>query len=239
MRQLLLGLDAQAPASFDTFIVGQNTELLQRLTLIADDHGMGADNPAERSIYLWGEAGAGKTHLLQALAARSDARYIGTEASPTDFNYASDIKLYLLDDCDALTPEAQIDAFALFNEVRARGGVLLAAGLQAPLALALREDLRTRLGWGLIYQVHGLSDDDKISALERMAQARNIKLPEGVLPYLITHYRRDMPWLTQMLGQLDQYSLEQKRPITLPLLRELLQQASAENHIQTPSQTHE
>jgi DnaA-homolog protein len=95
------------------------------------------------------------------------------------------------------------------------------------MAMDLREDLRTRLGWGLIYQVHGLTDEDKIGALELSAHARGIKLPEGVLPYLITHYRRDMPWLTQMLNELDQYSLETKRPITLPLLRELLQREFA------------
>jgi DnaA family protein len=82
--------------------------------------------------------------------------------------------------------------------------------------------LRTRLGWGLIYQVHELTDHDKIDALERVAQARSLVLAGGVLPYLITHCRRDMPSLSHVLLQLDAYSLETKRPITLPLLRDLL-----------------
>jgi DnaA family protein len=82
--------------------------------------------------------------------------------------------------------------------------------------------------------VHELTDEDKIDALERSAQARGITISPGVLPYLITHYRRDMSSLTEMLDQLDQYSLETKRPITLPLLREVLnelyqQQQQAEN----------
>lgn len=229
MRQLLLGLDAQQPASLETFVVGQNTELLQLLSLFASHNTDDAHVHGERSVYLWGESGVGKTHLLQALAARSDSRYLGIDASPSDFIYSPEITLYLLDNCDDLSAEAQIDAFALFNEIRAHGGFFVAAGMHAPLALQLREDLRTRLGWGLIYQVHGLSDEEKIAALERSAQARGIKLPEGVLPYLITHYRRDMPWLSQMISKLDLYSLETQRPITLPLLRNLLQKEAEES----------
>jgi DnaA-homolog protein len=225
LRQLLLGLDAEQPASLETFVVGQNTELLQRLSLFASHNGI--SNGADRSVYIWGETGAGKTHLLQALGVNYDARYISADATPSDFTHSPEITLYLLDDCDELSPDAQIDAFALFNEVRAHGGFFVAAGRRPPMAMDLREDLRTRLGWGLIYQVHGLTDEDKIGALELSAHARGIKLPEGVLPYLITHYRRDMPWLTQMLNELDQYSLETKRPITLPLLRELLQREFA------------
>jgi len=90
------------------------------------------------------------------------------------------------------------------------------------MILGVREDLRTRFGWGLIYQVHELSDEDKIETLERSAHARGMSMPAAVLLYLITHYRRDMSSLMQMLDKLALYSLETKRPITLPLLREVL-----------------
>jgi DnaA family protein len=82
--------------------------------------------------------------------------------------------------------------------------------------------LRTRLGWGLIYQVHELTDDEKIAALSQRALARGLTLSSGVLPYLITHFRRDMRSLSATLDALDRYSLETKRAITLPLLRDLL-----------------
>ena len=122
-----------------------------------------------------------------------------------------------------LSPEAQIAAFGLYNQVRDNGASLVAAGAQPPAALALREDLRTRLGWGLIYQLHGLTDDEKIDALNHAAQARGMTVAPGVVPYLITHFRRDMRSLSAMLDALDRYSLETQRPITLPLLRSLLQ----------------
>jgi DnaA family protein len=91
----------------------------------------------------------------------------------------------------------------------------------------LREDLRTRLGWGLIYELHGLSDEEKLDALSKSAESRGLSLSPGVLPYLLTHFRRDMPSLSAMLDALDRYSLETQRPITLPLLRELLQSGEA------------
>jgi DnaA family protein len=168
------------------------------------------------------------------LADSEHARYIAPDAPESAFVHTPEITLYLLDDCERLSAAAQIDAFALFNEIRAHGGFLVAAGNHPPMILNVREDLRTRFGWGLIYQVHELTDEDKIDALERSAQARGITISPGVLPYLITHYRRDMSSLTEMLDQLDQYSLETKRPITLPLLREVLnelyqQQQQAEN----------
>lgn len=220
MRQMLLDLGAERPQTLDTFVVGQNAELAHLLRQYARH---ADDIPAERFVYLWGEAGAGKTHLMHALAGTAGSRYIPAGAGDDAYLFDEKTTLYLMDDCQALSPDAQIAAFALFNQVRENGALLVSAGDKPPAGLALREDLRTRLGWGLIYQVHGLTDEEKIAALTQAAQARGIGLPPGVLPYLITHFRRDMRSLSAMLDALDRYSLETQRPITLPLLRSLLQ----------------
>jgi len=224
MRQLLLDLGAEKPQTLGTFTVGRNQELMHRLRQIATQP---AASLSDRFIYLWGDLGAGRTHLLRALAAASSARYIAADDAADAFIFTSEVSLYMIDDCENLSPTSQIAAFNLFNQVRENGGVLVTAGSVAPAVLPVREDLRTRLGWGLIYQVHGLTDDEKIAALNLAAQARGFALAQGVLPYLITHYRRDMRSLAAMLDALDRYSLETKRPITLPLLRSLLQQDGA------------
>lgn len=223
MRQLLLDLPAEKPQTLLSFVSGANAELIQLLQRLAQGKPSGLD---ERFVYIWGEPGAGKTHLLQAMADAADARYIPGDATADAFEYQTSTTLYLIDDSHKLTPEAQIAAFALFNQVREQGGCLIAAGMVAPATLELREDLRTRFGWGLIYQVHGLSDEEKIEALTHAAAARGLTLSPGVLPYLLSHFARDMRSLSAMLDALDQYSLETKRPITLPLLRELLQRDS-------------
>lgn len=220
MRQLLLDLPAETPQTLASFVTGANAELIQLLQRLEIGQPGGLD---ERFVYIWGEAGAGKTHLLRALAASDASLYLAADAAADAFVYQPSTTLYLIDDAHKLTADAQIAAFALFNQVREQGGCLLAAGNVAPATLAVREDLRTRFGWGLIYQVHGLSDDEKIAALTHAATARGLTLSPGVLPYLLNHFARDMRSLSAMLDALDEYSLETKRAITLPLLRELLQ----------------
>jgi DnaA family protein len=183
----------------------------------------------EHFCYLWAETGAGKTHLLHGLAATPGSRYIAFDADPDQFTYAPDVSLYLVDDIDRLSHERQIDAFALFNQVREHGAYMVCAGPVPPAVLPVREDLRTRMGWGLVYQIHGLSDDEKIAALTQAAEARGFTLSASVLPYLLSHFKRDMRSLSTMLDALDQYSLETQRPVTLPLLRDLLLQGNPQN----------
>lgn len=222
MKQLVLDLGADQAQSLDSFEVGQNAELAHLM------HQFAGRSSREHFAYLWGEAAAGKTHLLHALAATPGSRYIGAGAPDSAFTYAPEVSLYLLDDCAKLSPEAQIEAFALFNQIRENGAYMVSAGPVPPKVLPVREDLRTRMGWGLVYQIHGLSDDEKIAALTHAADARGLTLSASVLPYLLSHFRRDMRSLSTMLDALDQYSLETQRPVTLPLLRDLLQQANLE-----------
>ncbi|MBP0600312.1 DnaA regulatory inactivator Hda [Herbaspirillum sp. LeCh32-8] len=236
MKQIPLDLSADQPQSFDTFVTGRNAELLQRLKLLAagtDTSTHTASASTDRFIYIWAEAGAGKSHLLQTVATAVGPRArVITPASANEaqdsFDYSSQISHYLVDDVDQLHDEAQIAVFNLFNQIREQGGWLVSTGKLPPTRLELREDLRTRLGWGLIYQIHDLSDDEKIAALLQATLTRGLEIPPAVLTYMLTHYRRDMPSLSRMLDALDRYSLATKRAITLPLLRELLQQESEE-----------
>jgi DnaA family protein len=225
MRQLLLDWGAAGPPTLDSFVIGRNQELAAILRHIARRETTTLD---QRFITLWGEGGAGKSHLLYALAAGGRALYLNADQPAENYVWSPKILLYLLDDCDRLDDEQQVAAFALYNQIREAGGVLVAAASRPPAQLMLREDLRTRLAWGLVYQVQGLSDEEKIDALSNSADARGLVLSPGVLPYLLTHSRRDMQSLSAILDALDRYSLETQRPITMPLLRELLQLGDAQ-----------
>jgi DnaA family protein len=220
MKQLVLDLGAEPAQSLDTFQIGENAEMAHLM------HQFAQRASREHFCYLWGETGAGKTHLLQGLAATDGARYIAATAGADDFVLTPDVSLYLVDDVDQLSPERQIDAFALFNQVREHGAYMVCTGPVPPAVLPVREDLRTRMGWGLVYQIHGLSDDQKIAALTQAAEARGLTLSASVLPYLLSHFKRDMRSLSTMLDALDQYSLETQRPVTVPLLRDLLLQGN-------------
>nr|WP_315251253.1 DnaA regulatory inactivator Hda [uncultured Duganella sp.] len=228
MKQLVLDLGAEAVHSLASFEVGQNAEAAALMKQFADR------SSREHFAYLWGAVGVGKSHLLKALATsggeaeQARARYISPFSIESEFVYSPEVDLYLLDDCEKLSPVAQIDAFALFNEIRANNAFMVCSGNVAPAVLPVREDLRTRMGWGLIYQIHGLTDDEKSAALAAAAAARGLTLSAGVIPYLLSHFQRDMRSLSTILDSLDQYSLETQRPITLPLLREWLQAEAKE-----------
>jgi DnaA family protein len=225
MKQLLLNLDLRHAQTFASFVVGEQVELIALMQRFAEGK---TGVLGERAVYIWGEHGAGKTHLLQALQCAHNSRCLTQSHSIDEFEFDPTIGLYLIDDCHQLDDVKQIAAFNLYNQVRERGGLWVATGDAAPALLSLREDLRTRLGWGLVFQLNGLTDQQKINALEHAAAARGVTLPEGALPYLITHFRRDMPSLSALLDALINLSLEIKRPITMPFVREVMNQFIAD-----------
>src|SRR6476646_8215137 len=136
MRQLLLDLIAEKPQTLANFEAGKNAELYQLLCRLAADPAAGG----ERFVYLWGRAGAGKTHLLRALAAAVAARYIPADAPQSAWRFDPAVPLYLQDDCEQLPPKSQIAAFNLFNEVREHGAMMITAGAVPPAVLPVRED---------------------------------------------------------------------------------------------------
>jgi len=218
MKQLALDI-AQPPApTLDNFVPGRNAELVVALYSAANG------SSSERFIYVWGATGSGRSHLLRAVvdAARADGRPATLFQSGADDFAASEDALCAVDDVHVLNPRAQIALFNLHNRIKAGCGTLLASGNAAPAQLALRADLMTRLGSGLVYQVHGLNEEEKVAALKRHAQARGFQLSQEVIAYLLRHEQRDLPSLLAMLDALDRYALANRRAITLPLLRELL-----------------
>jgi DnaA family protein len=224
LRQLTLDLGTPPPSTFDNFFAGANAELVTRLRELESE--LAAAPVPDRTFYVWGEPGSGRTHLLQALvheAQPGHARFASPQSSLAAFAFDPRVALYAVDDCDRLSGAQQIALFNLFNEVRARPtSALVAAGNAAPLTLAVREDLRTRLGWGLVFHLAPLPDEAKAAVLKHAAKERGIALADDVPAYLLTHFRRDMPSLMALLDALDRFSLEQKRAVTLPLLRTML-----------------
>lgn len=215
MQQLLLDLLPANPPTLDNFVPGSNGETLAGFTAWL------AGGAPQFALCLWGEPGAGKSHLLTA----SGLPLIDARANPT-LAGAPEAGEVAIDHVDQLDDAGQIALFNVFNRLKAAGGRLLIAAPQPPHHLDLREDLRTRLGSGLIFRLHPLSDGEKAAALAAQAKERAMKLsPEG-LDYLLRHAPRDMRSLSALIVALDRYTLEHKRAITLPLLREVLAQTT-------------
>ena len=223
-EQLILDLADPVAPTFDNFVAGGNAELVAALQGLAAGHGR------DTGLLLWGAAGAGKSHLLRATVAAARAHGHGAVLidAPgmllaTDPELAARNALVAVDDVDAAGADAQARLFTLFNALQATGGRLVAAGGRPPVRLPLREDLRTRLGWGAVYEVRALADAEKGAALVAWARQRGFGLGAEVIAYLLAHGRRDMAALIATLEALDRHSLATRRPITVPLLRDWLQ----------------
>ena len=195
MRQLLLDF-TQAPApTFANFVPGGNAELLDAVESAT------RGECAERVIYVWGEPGAGKSHLARAFEASTAGRE----------GYR------VIDDIERFSDPEQVELFNDFNE-RNFDFLLVTAGA-SPRDVAIRRDLATRLATGLTYRVLPLTDGEKRAALAAHAKVRGFDLSEDVSSYLLTHARRDMRSLMAALDAIDRYSLETGRPVTVPLLK--------------------
>jgi DnaA family protein len=197
MRQLPLPISAAAQPSLDNYIAGANAEALERVRALV------SGQLREAIVYLWGEPGSGRSHLLHAAARANPAMVIA-------------------DDVDTLDAAAQQALFIAINAARDGGPAVLAAGSAPPAGLGLREDLRTRLGWGLVYQLKPLADPEKALYLRAEAARRGLRLTDEVLWYLLNHLPRDLASLHAVLDRLDRHSLARQRALTLPLVREAL-----------------
>jgi len=194
MKQLALEITPPPDPTLENFVTGANAELLAHLRAFRS----GAF--PECILYLWGEPGCGRTHLLRACGGST-----------------------VVDDVETLDEASQIALFNAINEARQAGTRVLVAGNAPPAQLPLREDLRSRLGWGLVYQVKTLADADRAVYLRAEAARRGMRIPDEVIAYLLAHARRDLPTLVAILDALDRASLEQRRPITVPLTRDTLE----------------
>ena len=199
MQQLPLAISPRVEPAFDNFVAGANAEALARVRELA------AGTLGERIVYLWGVPGCGRSHLLRAAARASRA-------------------LVIADDVHALRESEQQALFVAINDAREGGPAVLAAGDRPPAALPLRADLKSRLAWGLVYQLAPLGDPDKAEHLKALATARGLLLSDDVADYLLARLPRDMSSLAAVVEVLDRYSLMRQRALTVPLVREALAQ---------------
>jgi DnaA-homolog protein len=226
MKQIALDIGLSVGPTLDNFCAGPNAAALAHVTLWLGN----SANPGQRSpvpTYLWGPAGSGKTHLLKA--AREGLRGQGARAGwlsanlpePPDFD--EHWAAVFLDDVHLYTAAQQQTAFSWFVQAQSLQRPVMAAGLLAPLELRLRDDLRTRLGWGHIFSLQLLSESERRAVLRQAADARGVFLGDEVMDFMLTRFSRDLGNLMQLLELLDGYSLQTQRAITIPLIKSMME----------------
>ncbi len=219
MKQLLLNISPAPPPTFTNFVVGQNRELMALLQAMA------GSASAERFVYLWGVTGAGKSHLLGGFAAAAVDRHVlrfDAKATVPEISQIRGDETVLFDDVHRLSATGQPALFHAYNRIRTGAGRLIASGSLPAPQLNLLADLKSRLAWGLVLEVKPMSDEEKYEALSQHATERGFSLAPEVIRYILNHCERDLPSLMNLLAALDVYSLQNKRAITVPLLKEVI-----------------
>ena len=229
--QLTLGLTLKDEATFGNFYVGKNSEIIAGLKKTASGEG-------EKIIYLCGTRGQGCSHLLQACCHHAHqhklssvylplANLVELQKNPVEILNGFDLfNLVCLDDLHAIAGNAEWEEaiFHLYNRIYEANGKIIIAARDLPKAINIQlQDLVSRLSWGIIYQLHPLTDEEKLSVLTMRANRRGISLSEEVGKYILTHCPRHMGTLFAAFDALDKASLAAQRRLTIPFVKEVLQ----------------
>jgi DnaA family protein len=220
--QLPLGIRLDAGASFEAFVSGDNAAALAAVTSAARSGGF---------VYLWGEAGSGRSHLLQAACRAADAAgrraaYLPLAAlAPAALEDLDALEFVALDDLDVVGRDRAWERalFMAYEALRGNGAGIVAASRVAPAGLPLAlADLRSRLASAAVFHLRALDDEGKQAALTLRARLRGLELPVETGQYLMTRYARDMHALCRLLDELDLASLAAQRRLTVPFVKSVI-----------------
>jgi len=222
MKQLALDIGLDTGPTLANFFAGPNEAALKHLQLWV---GNAVRSPVP--VYVWGESASGKTHLLKAVreALREQGATVGWMDSSVlePPEYQEQWAMVLIDDVQHFTAVQQHAAFNWFVNAQTHQRGVLCAGQLPPADLKLREDLRTRLGWGHVFHLQVLTETERRAVLRQEADARGVFLSDDVMDFMLSRFSRDLGSLMQLLDQLDVYALQSKRAITIPLIKAMLE----------------
>ena len=195
MDQLLLDIQIPKVKSFENFIIGDNYEAISIIKKFISDKNL-------QFFYLWGAQGSGKSHLSSVVKKNN---------------------ILVIEDIESMIDIEQIEAFNIFNNCKEKGKKLFITGSNSPNNMGLRSDLASRLSWGIVYQIKALSDNEKKLALLNHSKQKGMSSNVKVIEYCMKNLKRDLHYLIATLDALDNWSLKTKKPMTIPLLKKLLE----------------
>ncbi|WP_163557422.1 DnaA regulatory inactivator Hda [Halomonas sp. NO4] len=225
--QLPLGVGLRDDATFANFHAGPNASLVDRLERQLDGEG-------EPFLYLWGAAGTGRSHLLQAACHAASGRdrralYLPLRElghfPPLMLEEVERLDLVAIDDLETVVGRRRWEEglFHAFNRLRDAGRRLVMAADAPPRQLPVKlPDLASRLTWGMTFHVKALDDEQRLAALQLRARGRGMQLPDEVARYILHRGPRELGELCESLAVLDRASLSAQRKLTIPFVKQAL-----------------
>ena len=229
MKQITLDIGLATGPTLANFFPGPNEAVVSHLALWVGAKSSVATLRSPVPTYVWGSEGSGKTHLLKGVreALREQGASVGwldasvLEPPPFSETWTA----VMMDDVHLYTAVQQHVAFNWFVNAQTLQRAVLAAGDVPPADLKLRDDLRSRFGWGHVFALKVLSETERRAVLRQAADARGVFLGDEVMDFMLTRFSRDLASLMELLALLDGYSLQTKRAITVPLIKSMMDNA--------------
>ncbi len=225
MKQIVLDIGLATGPTLGSFVPGPNAAVHQHLGLwVGEKTSATARSPVP--TYLWGLGGSGKTHLLKAVreALRQQGAVVGwldaTDLEPGPFSESWAAVIF--DDVHRYSALQQHAAFNWFVNAQTHQCRVVGAGDVPPASLQVRDDLRTRLGWGHVFGLKVLSEPERRAVLRQAADARGVFLGDDVMDFMLTRFSRDLGSLMELLELIDGYAMQTKRAITVPMIRAMM-----------------
>jgi len=234
--------------TFDTFVIGASNRFAHAAALAIAEAPARAYNP----LFIWGESGLGKTHLLHAAGNYAQrlfpgmrVKYVSTEEFTNDFINSlrddrkvafkrsyRDIDVLLVDDIQFIEGKEGIqeEFFHTFNTLHNANKQIVISSDRPPKQLATLEDrLRTRFEWGLITDVQPPELETRIAILRKKAQMERLDVPDDVLELIASSIERNIRELEGALIRVTAFASLNKTPIDRALaeivLRDLIADA--------------
>ncbi|KAA8966493.1 chromosomal replication initiator protein DnaA [Mycobacterium sp.] len=236
--------------TFDTFVIGASNRFAHAAALAIAEAPARAYNP----LFIWGESGLGKTHLLHAAGNYAQrlfpgmrVKYVSTEEFTNDFINSlrddrkvafkrsyRDVDVLLVDDIQFIEGKEGIqeEFFHTFNTLHNANKQIVISSDRPPKQLATLEDrLRTRFEWGLITDVQPPELETRIAILRKKAQMERLAVPDDVLELIASSIERNIRELEGALIRVTAFASLNKAPLDKALaeivLRDLIADASS------------
>ena len=221
MNQLGLPISLDSKMLLNNFI--SNKELLSFINHLFD-------SKKTSEIYVYGETGIGKTHLLQgsvlrALSDGGNAVYIDcNDIFPEHILDSIDqLNLISIDNIELINNSNQDLFFDLYNLARQAKITIIVSGSFLPADLNIMKDLKTRLSLAAGFKLDILDDESTMVVLNNQMSERNLTIDSKVYKYLFKNYSRDLKVLLSVINDLDKSSLQSKQAISIPFVKKTLQ----------------
>ena len=244
------GISLNKRYTFDTFVIGASNRFAHAAALAIAEAPARAYNP----LFIWGESGLGKTHLLHAAGNYAQrlfpgmrVKYVSTEEFTNDFINSlrddrkvafkrsyRDIDVLLVDDIQFIEGKEGIqeEFFPPFNTLHNANKQIVISSDRPPKQLATLEDrLRTRFEWGLITDVQPPELETRIAILRKKAQMDRLDVPDEVLELIASSIERNIRELEGALIRVTAFASLNQSPIDRALaeivLRDLISDAES------------